>query len=45
LRKQAFNLLESNREINFIGNVEPNSVFFNDCDILISDGFLREYIF
>lgn len=39
LRKQAFNLLESNREINFIGNVEPNSVFFNDCDILISDGF------
>ena len=39
LRKQAFKLLKSNKKINFIGNIEPSSIFFSDCDILISDGF------
>jgi glycerol-3-phosphate acyltransferase PlsX len=39
LRRQTFDLLNSNKKIDFIGNVEPNSVFFSDCDILISDGF------
>ena len=39
IRKQTFNLLKLNKKINFIGNIEPNSIFFSDCDILISDGF------
>lgn len=39
LRKETFRLLKYNQNIKFIGNVEPNSAFFGDCDILISDGF------
>ena len=39
LRKEAFQILSSSNEINFIGNMEPNNVFFSDCDVLVSDGF------
>lgn len=39
LRKEAFQILSSSNEINFIENMEPNNVFFSDCDVLVSDGF------
>ena len=38
LTKEAFKLLE-NMPINFVGNIEPNAAFFNEVDVLISDGF------
>lgn len=35
----AYELLESSKEINFVGNVEPNEVLVSDCDIFVTDGF------
>ena len=39
LEKEVALLLEANKNINFIGNVEPKELFDPPCDILISDGF------
>ncbi len=38
LTKEAFKLLEKT-PINFIGNVEANTVFEGKCNVLVSDGF------
>jgi len=37
--KQAFELLRSAR-LNFVGNVEPEKLFRNGCDIIVCDGFV-----
>lgn len=39
LTKDAFVLLKSGSDINFIGNVEPDAIFNNHVDIVICDGF------
>lgn len=39
LDNEAYDLLSSSSEINFIGNVEPNEVLVSDCDIFVTDGF------
>jgi glycerol-3-phosphate acyltransferase PlsX len=38
LTRQGFCLLSS-ANLNFVGNVEPNAVFHNGCDIVVCDGF------
>lgn len=37
--KQAYEILENSKLINFIGNVEPNDVLTTQADIIVSDGF------
>lgn len=39
LTKEAFNQLESNSEINFIGNKEARDLFKGIADVLVMDGF------
>lgn len=39
LDKEVSILFEENKNINFIGNVEPKEIMDPPCDILISDGF------
>ncbi len=36
---EAFKLLDEDKDINFIGNVEARDVFFGKCDVLVTDGF------
>ena len=36
---QAFELLEKTPGINFVGNIEPNTVLTSDCNIFVTDGF------
>lgn len=38
--KQAYSLMESDRGINFIGNIEGHSMFTGGVDLVISDGFI-----
>lgn len=35
----AYESLKNNKEINFIGNVEPKEIFNTEADILLTDGF------
>ncbi len=37
--KEAYQILEDAKSINFIGNVEPNEVLTTQADIIVSDGF------
>ena len=39
LTKETFKLLEADKELNFIGNIEGNSTFSGLCDVLVADGF------
>ncbi len=39
LRHEAFDVLKSCDNINFIGNVEARDVPFGCCDVLVADGF------
>ncbi len=39
LDKEVSILFEQNKNINFIGNVEPKEIMDPPCDIIISDGF------
>lgn len=39
LQKEAFGLLKSNPNINFVGNVEARDVPFGVADVVVSDGF------
>jgi len=39
LQTQAYELLSNTTNINFIGNVEGNSVMNGICDVLVTDGF------
>ena len=38
--KEAFKLLSKNTKINFIGNEEPKSIFEDDSDVMVADGFV-----
>ena len=39
LRKEAFTLLSSDKNINFMGNIEARQLPLGDCDIAVCDGF------
>lgn len=39
LEKETYELLKANKNINFIGNLEPKELFETDADILVTDGF------
>ncbi len=39
LQKAAYARLSQNPEINFVGNVEGNSLAFDTCDVVVTDGF------
>lgn len=39
LQKAAYQRLSQNPDVNFVGNVEGNTVAFDVCDVLVTDGF------
>jgi glycerol-3-phosphate acyltransferase PlsX len=39
LRKEAYELLQNNKNINFIGNVEARDIFKGYADVIVTDGF------
>ncbi|MGA9175288.1 MAG: phosphate acyltransferase PlsX [Thermoactinomyces sp.] len=39
LTKAAFSLLEQEKSISFIGNVEARDILYRPCDVLVCDGF------
>ncbi len=39
LQVAAYKLLSENKNINFVGNIEGNSVAADKCDVLVCDGF------
>lgn len=42
--KEVFALFKENPKINFIGNVEPDTIMTTDADILVSDGFTANIV-
>jgi len=42
--KETFKLLEQNKNINFIGNVEGRDIFTGNCDVIVCDGFLGNVV-
>lgn len=44
LDQEAYRLLQENKHLNFVGNVEPKQVLDPPCDILISDGFTANIV-
>lgn len=42
--KETFKLLEQNKNINFIGNVEGRDIYAGDCDVIVCDGFLGNVV-
>ncbi len=44
LHKEAFGLLNSCDEINFVGNVEARSIMLGSCDVIVSDGLCGNMI-
>jgi len=39
LTQAVYPLLEDNRSINFIGNIEGRDIFQDSCDVIVCDGF------
>src|SRR5690625_1741117 len=39
LDREAYELLKNNKNINFVGNIEPKEVFTHEADVLVTDGF------
>ena len=39
LVKETFPILEADKELNFVGNIEGNNALSGDCDVLVCDGF------
>ena len=39
LVKETFPILQEDKELNFIGNIEGNRALSGDCDVLVCDGF------
>ena len=39
LVKETYPLLEEDKSLNFIGNIEGNKTISGDCDVLVCDGF------
>jgi len=42
--KETFKLMEQNKHINFIGNVEGRDIFVGNCDVIICDGFVGNVV-
>ncbi len=42
--KETFKLLEQNKHINFVGNVEGRDIYVGDCDVIVCDGFLGNVV-
>jgi len=42
--QELYNILSSDTTINFQGNIEGNSLFFSDIDIVIADGFVGNIV-
>ncbi|MFH2138971.1 MAG: phosphate acyltransferase PlsX [Candidatus Omnitrophota bacterium] len=42
--KETFKLLEQNKHINFIGNVEGRDIYVGNCDVIVCDGFLGNVV-
>lgn len=42
--KETFKLLEQNKNINFVGNVEGRDIYVGDCDVIVCDGFLGNVV-
>ena len=39
LVKETYPILEADKELNFVGNIEGNKALSGDCDVLVCDGF------
>ena len=39
LVKETFPILNEDKELNFVGNIEGNNALSGDCDVLVCDGF------
>ena len=39
LVKETFPILEEDKELNFVGNIEGNMALSGECDVLVCDGF------
>lgn len=39
LTREAFNLLKTNKSINFLGNIESTKIMDGDVDVVVTDGF------
>lgn len=39
LTKQTYQLLKTEKNINFIGNIEPRDIPKGDCQVIVTDGF------
>ena len=44
LERETFNLLKTNANVNFHGNIEGKEIFTTPCDILVTDGFTGNMI-
>ncbi|MGM0437806.1 MAG: phosphate acyltransferase PlsX [Bacillota bacterium] len=44
LVKDTYKLLENDKRINFIGNVEGRDIFENNCDVVVCDGFVGNIV-
>lgn len=41
---EVYNLLKDNKDINFIGNIEPKEILTTEADVVISDGFTANIV-
>ena len=39
LVKETFPILQEDKSLNFVGNIEGNNALSGDCDVLVCDGF------
>ena len=44
LVKDTYKLLENDKRINFIGNIEGRDIFKNNCDVVVCDGFVGNVV-
>ena len=44
LTKEAYELLEQTKDINFVGNIEPREIPFGEMDVIVCDGFIGNTI-
>lgn len=42
--KETFKLLEQQKNINFIGNVEGRDIYVGNCDVIICEGFIGNVV-
>lgn len=45
LVKETYPLLEADKELNFIGNIEGSNALSGECDVLVCDGFAGNLVF